>query len=139
WNVTKNDAPFASGTGTTLIFTPDDNGTYSVSLTATDKDGGTSPVARSVILVDNVPPSAAITGVPTSGQSMVGTAITLGSTVTDPSPVDVAAGFTYAWSVTNNGAAYTSGTSADLTFTPNVSGTYVVTLTATDKDGGISA
>src|SRR5262249_59164367 len=51
---------------------------------------------------------------------------------------DTAPGFTEAWSVTKDGAAFSSGTSSDFTFTPAESGTYVVTLTATDKDGGVS-
>src|SRR5581483_5475698 len=61
--------------------------------------------------------------------------------VMDPSSVDTTTGFTYAWSVTKNGVAYTLpvGTvtnAANFTFTPNDNGTYVVTLAATDKDSG---
>jgi PKD repeat protein len=134
WRVTKNGAAFASGTGTTLIFTPDDNANYAVNLTATDKDGGTSPVNSSTILVDNVVPTASITGAPSS--STPNSVISLGSTVTDPSSVDTAAGFTYAWSVTKDGAAFASGNTANFSFIPDTAATYVVTLTATDKDGG---
>src|SRR5205807_5886550 len=66
-----------------------------------------------------------------------GTAIALASAVTDPSPTDTTAGFTYAWSVTKNGNPYASATSKDFTLTPDDNGTYVVTLSATDKDGGV--
>jgi hypothetical protein len=138
WNVTKNGAAFASGNSAGIAFTPDDNGTYVVTLTATDKDGGVSQAASATILVDNVAPTAALTGLPASGHSPEGTAISLGSSVTDPGPVDAAAGFTYAWSVTKNGSAYASGSGAGFSFTPNDNGTYVVRLTATDKDGGVS-
>src|SRR5262249_31151372 len=88
--------------------------------------------------VDNVAPTASITGVPASGHGPEGTAISLGSAVTDPSSADTVAGLSYAWSVTKNGAAYASGSAASFSFTPDDNGTYVVTLTATDKDGGVS-
>jgi hypothetical protein len=136
WSVTKNGVAYASGSAADFSFTPDDDGTYVVSLAATDKDGGASPVVQTTIAVDNVAPTAAITGAPASGHSPEGTAIGLGGTVTDPSSVDTAAGFTYAWSVTKDGTAYASGTAASFSFTPDDNGTYVVSLTATDKDGG---
>src|SRR5207237_408817 len=40
WSVTRGGAPYASGTGP-VVFTPDDNGDYAVTVSATDKDGGT--------------------------------------------------------------------------------------------------
>ena len=121
-------------------YTPADgpSGPTTVTITATD-DGGLTATTTFTLTVNNVAPTASITGVPASGHSPEGTVISLGSTVTDPSPVDTAAGFTYAWSVTKNGAAFASGTAASFSFTPDDNGTYVVTLTATDKDGGISA
>ena len=138
WSVTKNGAAYASGSDAAFGFTPDDNGTYVVTLTATDKDGGVSAPATATTTVDNVAPTAAITRAPASGHSPEGTAITLGSSVTDPGSADTAAGFTYAWSVTKNGAAFSSGTAASFSFTPDDNGTYAVTLTATDKDGAAS-
>ena len=63
--------------------------------------------------------------------------MTVFEAVTDPSPVDTAAGFTYAWNVTKNGAAYATGTSASLTFTPNDNATYAVDLAVTDNHGGV--
>jgi PKD repeat protein len=134
WSVTKNGNPFASGSGASLNFTPNDNGTYVVSLSATDKDGGTGNDSKT-ITVTNVNPTATITGAPTS--SPEGTAISLGSTVTDPSSVDTAAGFTRSWSVTKNGNPFgSSGSGTGFSFTPDDNGTYVVTFSATDKDGG---
>ncbi|MEK7681700.1 MAG: hypothetical protein AAB369_02595, partial [Chloroflexota bacterium] len=105
-----------------------------VTITATDKDGA-STIRSFPLVVTNVAPTTAITGAPAT--SPEGTAITVGNTTTDPSSADTTAGFTYAWSVTKNGNPYATGASAGLTFTPDDNGTYVVTLTATDKDGGV--
>ena len=68
--------------------------------------------------------------------------ITLTSTVTDPSPADTESGFVYAWSVTKDGQPYATGTPTDqstFAFTPNDNGSYVVSLTVYDDDGGSSA
>jgi hypothetical protein len=111
--------------------------TDTVDVTAADDDpGGTNATDSddATVTIHNLPPSVAITGAPAS--SPEGTAIDLGSTVNDPSPVDQAAGFTYAWSVTKNASPFASGSSASFTFTPDDNGTYVVTFSATDKDGG---
>jgi hypothetical protein len=124
----------------TWSYTPADgpSGPTPVTITATDTSGLTASTTFT-LTVNNVAPTTAITGLPASGHSPEGTAISLGSTVSDPSPVDQAAGFSYSWSVTKNGVAYASGSAASFSFTPNDNGTYVVTLRATDKDGGISA
>src|SRR5207248_1803613 len=82
----------------------------------------------------NVPPTAGILGAPAS--SPEGALISLSASASDPSPVDTVAGFTYAWSVTRNSAAFSSGSAANFSFTPDDNGTYVVGLTVTDKDGG---
>ena len=134
WAVTKNGSPFASGSGGAITVTPNDNGTYVATLSATDKDGGVG-TTTDTIAVANVPPTPTITTPVTTG--LEGTAITLGGSATDPSTVDTAAGLTLGWSVTKNGAAYATGAGASYTFTPNDNGTYVVTLSATDKDGGV--
>src|SRR5262249_360690 len=60
-----------------------------------DGDLGTVGDHAQIVVVTNVAPTASITGAPASGHSPEGTAISLGSSVTDPSSVDTAAGFTY--------------------------------------------
>jgi Ca2+-binding RTX toxin-like protein len=121
-------------------YTPADgpSGPTTVTITATD-NGGLEATTTFTLSVNNVAPAVSITGAPASGHSPEGTAISLGSAVTDPSLVDTAAGFTYAWSVTKNGAPYAAGSAATFSFTPDDNATYVVTLTAIDKDGGTSA
>jgi phage baseplate assembly protein gpV len=136
WSVTKDGNIFASGSGANFAFTPDDNGTYVVTLSATDKDNGTG-TTTATISVFNVPPTASLSG-PADGVRGQARTFTLGAS--DPSPVDQAAGFTYqiAW---GDGSVQTvtgpSGTPADHVYT--AAGTYTVLLTATDKDGGTSA
>jgi uncharacterized delta-60 repeat protein len=129
WSATKNGSPFASGSETTFTFTPDDDGSYAVTLTVTDNDGGVGSDART-IAINNVDPTATIEGAPAS--SLEGSAIALSSTVTDPG----ADTFTYAWSVTKNGSPFAEGTDSTFSFTPDDNGAYVVTLTVTDNDGG---
>src|SRR5262249_53793854 len=112
-----------------------DNGNYFVRLVVDDGDqGATGHFAQ--IEVKNVAPTASITGVPASGHSPEGSHVLLGSSVTDPSSVDTAAGFTYVWRV--NGVVYAWGNTPVSAFTPDDDGNFVVTLTVTDKDGGVS-
>jgi hypothetical protein len=127
---TFGDNGTANGT-LTPTHTYVNKGSYTATLTVTDALSRSSQ-ASATVTVNDVSPTAKITGIPSS--ATVGTAITLGNTVTSPSPLDTAAGFTYAWSVTKNGAAFASGAAANFTFTPDSVATFVVTLTATDKD-----
>jgi len=69
------------------VFEFDDNGSYVVSLTATDDDGGVSDTATATIDVTNVAPAAAINDAPTT--SPEGTPISLSSSVTDAGAVVV--------------------------------------------------
>src|SRR4029453_18899556 len=59
WAVTKNGGPFAAGGGPNFTFTPDDNGTYVVTLTTTDDDLGVG-VTQQTVNVTNVAPHVAI-------------------------------------------------------------------------------
>src|SRR5262249_55379173 len=110
-------------------------GTYDVYLLVDDGDLGTVG-DRAQMVVTNVAPTASITGVPASGWSPEGSPVSLGSSVTDPNSADTAAGFTYVWRV--DGVIYASGNTPDFGFVPDDDGNYVVTLTVTDKDGGVS-
>jgi hypothetical protein len=130
WNVTKNGRPFASGTGTGVAYTPDDDGTYIVTFAASDDDGGIDAVEATTVAL-NVAPTAALAGA--AATVAEGTLVTAHGSATDPSPVDPV---TYVWNVTKNGSPYRSGTGADVVYTPDDDGTYVATLTATDDDGG---
>src|SRR5437879_10378566 len=63
WSVTSSNGQSASGTSATFSFTPADNGTYTVSLTATDKDGKFGTDSKTVT-VTTKSPTASITGAP---------------------------------------------------------------------------
>jgi PKD repeat protein len=97
----------------------------------TDIAGATSDYTTT-IAVNNVPPTVAFSG-PFFGTPA--SAVTFAATVTDPSPADTAAGFTYLW---NFGDGATS-TLAAPTHTYSAAGSYTVTVTATDKDGSVGS
>lgn len=133
WTVTKQGSgtPFATGTSSSFSFTPDDNGTYNLSLTVTDSATQTGQVQQA-LTITNAVPTATIIGAPTSGN--VGTQIDLTSTVTDPGALDTT--FTYAWTVMVGSTQVASGTSSTFSFTPTTPGSYDVTFSATDDDSG---
>jgi FKBP-type peptidyl-prolyl cis-trans isomerase 2 len=100
---------------------------YLITVTVTDNYGGRGSASTSVQVI-TAPPTVVLGG-PFSAAA--GTGIPFTASVTDPSPIDTAAGFTYAW---NFGDGSTS-TAASPTHAYAVAGTYTVSLTATDKDG----
>ena len=123
------DAP-ADNSSPGFSFTPDDNATYVVTLTVSDSFGNSSTTSTT-IPVGNADPVVEIVGAPASGR--VGDPILLSSSVTDPGFADT---FNYFWSVSRNGAPFASGGTPNLSFTPDSSGVYAVTLTVFDDDGG---
>jgi PKD repeat protein len=127
WSVTKNGAPFASGTTASFSFTPADDGTYVVTLVATAQDKTTGTATQTITVAD-AGPTANANG-PYSGTA--GSPITFTGTATDPSPTDTAAGFTYKWSFGDN----STSSQATASHTYAAAGTYTVTLVVTDKDG----
>src|SRR5262249_8718687 len=131
---TKNGAAFASGNAANFRFTPDDNGTYVVTLTATDKDGGAGKSSRT-ILVDNVTPTiGSISGpiIAVRGQPLTYTANWL-----HPGKVDQASEL-FTWEVTNGAGQAVAGGSgtllASFSFTPTAAGTDRLWVTVVDKD-----
>lgn len=105
-----------------------DNGTFTVSFGVTDALGRVS-IDSMTLTVQNVPPSASAGG---PYAAAVNTPIAFTGSASDPSSADVAAGFTYQWSFGDGTSA--SGQSISKAYTEQ--GTYQVTLTVSDKDGG---
>jgi uncharacterized delta-60 repeat protein len=61
WSVTKNGSAYASGTSSSFSFTPNDNGSYVVSLVVADDDSGVGSDSKT-IAVTNVAPTASAGG-----------------------------------------------------------------------------
>ncbi len=118
------------GVGPTLVLTPDDNGTYEVLLTVEDGDQGQTVVSR-VINVENVAPSVAIIGTPTSVSE--GTQVSLLGVASDPAGVNDQLELT--WYIFKRGALYTTGSGNSISFTPDDDGIYQVNFSAYDFDG----
>ena len=133
WTVTKDGNAYSTGTPTTqatFTFTPDDEGTYLVSLNVTGA-GGSGVAPAVTISVGEAPLSATISGAPAAGL-LTGTAVNLSGSGGTPGALD--GGTTLlSWSV--SGGAYSSGTpnnTGSFSFTPTAAGLYTVALTATD-------
>ena len=127
-------------TSNSATFTPSDDGSLVVKAKVRDKDGGEREYTATID-VANVKPVAAISG---AVEGTEGTPVTLTSTVTDAGADDVAAGFSYAWTVTRSRDAgatwqpYATGTAPSFILRPDNDGLYRVTLVATDQDGASS-
>jgi parallel beta-helix repeat protein len=135
WSVTKNGSPFALGTGAAVAFTPDDDGTYVVTLSATNEDGDTGTTTQT-IAVTNVPPTAGLSG---PAGSVVFQPLIFTLSATDPSPVDQAAGFTFTVNWGDGTSETLSGPSGmQHLHAYSSAGTYQVSMAATDGDGGVS-
>jgi hypothetical protein len=126
-------------------YTPDDGpAVYTIWVRVTDSNSPSlSAVLFFTLTVNNVPPTATIQG-PTDGfKGVPGQVRDFLVSATDPSQTDQAAGFSYdvSW---GDGTADTlvqgpggpTGTHVTHVFT--AAGTYTITATATDKDGGLS-
>ncbi|MEZ6192011.1 MAG: PKD domain-containing protein [Phycisphaerales bacterium] len=109
-----------------------DNGTYTVTLTVTASDGRVTTDTLTAI-IDNVAPDVApITG---DSQGLRGQTLSFSSSFTDPGTLDT---HTTEWTVTDSlGAVVATGTGTSFEFTPDEAGTFDVTFTVTDNDGGV--
>jgi PKD repeat protein len=125
WTLTGS-GPTQTSSSATPSFTFADDGTFTLALTVTDKDGGSDTSSIS-ITVANVNPVASISG-PTSGNE--GQSLAFTGSATDAG----ADTFTYAWSFGDGASA--TGPSVSHTYADEGTGSYTVTLTVTDDDGG---
>lgn len=129
---------------------PDGPFTQTVAVRVTD-DFGQTAIATVPVTVRNVAPTATISG---DNLGVPGLARSFLLSATDPSPADTSAGFTYKVDFgdgtttvvspggglhTDNGATVNGSDGPPaVSHTYLAPGTYVVTVTATDKDGGVS-
>ena len=113
-----------------------DDGTFTVTLVATDDDGAASTGSTVNLTVANANPVADAGG-PYSGDE--GAAIPVSGSATDAGPIDV---ISYKWTADVTGidaggsCAFADDTQASTTVTCTDNGAFKVKLTATDDDGG---
>jgi len=124
---------FGDGTTNTTSLTPShtyaDDGTFTVTLTVTDA-GNSSTTATESQVITNVNPSVNA-GTPPAGHE--GDLLSFSGTMTDAGSADT---LTFIWDF---GDGSTDTTSATPTHTYLDDGTFTVTLTVTDDDGGVGS
>ena len=131
--VASNGQQIADSSDTTFTFTPLDDGVYTVTVIATDDNGGVG-MDSVVITVNNVAPQAVNAGLDLEVNEHRG--VDLGVTFTDPG--DDAQ--TILWQVVaSNGQQIADGSGEGFGFKPNDDGVYTVTVTVIDDDGGVGS
>lgn len=136
WTVTKNGSPFANGTGSSITFTPNDNGAYGVSVTATDANGGYGSDSETVV-VSNVAPVVTSVSGPTSHLS-AGSAATISVTYTDAGSADThSAAITWDDGTTSTVACAAGVCTASHPYA--AAGVYSVSIIVSDDDAGAAA
>ncbi len=114
-----------SANGQNVSHTYTDNGVFTATLSVSDGDGGTG-TDQVTVTVSNVAPYNVNAGSDKSGNE--GASFTFSGSATDPG-ADV---LTYSWNFGDG----TSATGPSVTHAYGDNGTYTVTLTVTDDDGG---
>ena len=141
WTESKNGGtPTTPVAGPTFTLTPDDEGSFAVTLTAVD-DGGNGASVKATITGTNVDPKASLTFKFTGIVLLPLTPISFDGGFTDAGALDThTATFDYGDSSPVDTTTY--GASGDGDTTDNYGykapGTYTVTYTVTDDDGGSS-
>jgi len=136
--VASNGQVIADGSGTTFDFTPFDNGTYTVTLTATDSDGDSS-FDTAVITVTNVAPTATFSVDP--GSYVEGGTATVRLTgLADAATADQSSlRFSFATSLAGLATSYGAATTDSFTnVTLPDSGAVTLFGRIFDKDGGFT-
>jgi hypothetical protein len=118
----------------TLRLVPDDNGSKTITVAA-NHTSGMSLSDSLVLTIQNVAPTAAITG-PTF--ILAGQSAAVDLSATDPSSADTTGGFSYSIDWKDGSAVQTIAAgdpSTNLTHLYGTPGTYAIEVKATDKDG----
>ncbi len=145
WTVTAADgseAPYTES-GPSVTYTPDDIGSYTVTLNLLDAGGQVVASVSQQIISIGVAPTATISGGPQGGTTTEGTSLSFTGAASSPSTVTSANGFYYSWSVMLGQYTYVAPTTSTtptinpsrFSFTPGQAGNYVVSLSVTDDHG----
>ena len=111
-----------------------DNGLFTATLTVTASDGRITSDTLTATISNVAPIVAPIVG---PAEGVRGQALTFSSSFTDPGTADT---HTTAWAVTDaGGLTVATGAGTQLTFSPEDVGSFDVTFTVTDDDGGVGS
>ena len=130
WDL-DNDGQYDDASGMAPVFTPADNGTYTIGLRVTDDRGDTATDSTSVT-VANVAPTANAGGPYTMSEGGSITLTAAGST--DPGQDIVS----YQWDMDNDGQ-YDDATGVTASFSTTVDGVFNVGVKVSDDDGASHA
>jgi DNA/RNA endonuclease G (NUC1) len=131
WTVTKNGAPFATTPG----FTPDDDGTYVVTVVVSD--GTATATDSKSVSVSNVAPVIAGVNGPANSIS-AGTSATVSVSFSDAGAADTHTA-TFTWGDGTTSAAACAAGVCSATRTYAAAGIYTVGVILADDDGGTAA
>jgi len=137
WHVVaSNGQVIADKTGANFSFTALDNGTYTATVKVTDKDGGFSTDSV-LVTVNNVAPVVSMSG---NAALVPGQAGNYSGSFSDPGVLDAnqvmwnfGDGSVINWHSTKDAGAM------DVSHSWDKKGTYTVTMSVRDKDGGVSS
>lgn len=132
WTATKNGSPFAGGTGSSISFTPDDNGSYLVSVTVTDNGGATGGDSETVSVTNVAPVISSVTG--PVGAIQLGSIASISLNYSDLGTADTHTAM-FAWDdgTTSLGVCVAGTCTASRTYA--AAGVYGVSITVSDDDG----
>lgn len=137
WTVTRAGQTFASGTDREFSFTPEDEGTYAVILTVTDKDGG-SATAMASVEVSNATPTVNLAG-PTPVNPVPWQTAKFSATLADAGAADR---LEVAWDFGDGTTVQFRTVSTGVTAASHVyrePGQYTVTASVRDDDGATAS
>ena len=136
WTVTKNGSPYASGSGASFSFTPDDNGNYGVSVTVTDAGSANGSDSETVVASNVNPVIGSIAG-PTSSLSL-GTPATISVTYSDAGAADTHTALV-SWDDASTSTVSCAAGTCTASHTYAAAGVYGVTVVVSDDDGGAAS
>jgi streptogramin lyase len=132
WSLVSGGGVLAASGGTATYFSDDGPDTAVIAVTVADGKGGEA-TDQVTVTVHNVAPT--VDAGPDQSQYW-GLSLSFNGSATDPSQADTAAGLNPTWDF-GDGSPTASGLSTSHTYADP--GSYMATLTATDKDGGVGS
>jgi PKD repeat protein len=129
---TNADGQFDDGSGASLTFTFADNGSYPVSVRATDQQG-LAAVSTLVVSVANAAPQVGVIIAP-QDPKQINTSVSVAASISDPGTSDLLSAI-WSWDDGTTSPAAISDGLAFGSHTYSQPGVYSVVLTAKDKDG----